>query len=437
MGVFIQPALSLLTSFVCDGHTEWNPFLFRHVANGLQALRVYTVNPDLNHDECMTMLAAAGIYLILDVNSPRVGESLNRYEPWTSYTPEYLEHILKVVHQFSGYNNTLGFFAGNEVVNDDRSASNSPNYLKAVIRDVKTYIRYNAPRTIPVGYSAADDLRYRISLSKYLECGDDLSTVDFYGVNSYQWCGKQTFTSSGYDVLVNDYKDYSLPLFFSEFGCNAVTPRHFQEIEALFSTPMTTVFSGGLVYEFSQEPNNYGLVEMDPNGDVYLMADFDTLAKQYKTASTSQAPPTKKVSRPKQCLDFYDNINTRNPLPDTFASSFIAKGIGSPPGQYVNVTKRETTHKIFGTDDKEITNKKLISPFFNWNRKPSTTKQSPEKPRLDHNEHYSRSPLQPEKQSSDGQPEIHEHADKNSATISFCSLVGSILIVLTTLRFIY
>jgi hypothetical protein len=400
-------------------------------------LRVYTVNPDLNHDECMTMLAAAGIYLILDVNSPRVGESLNRYEPWTSYTPEYLEHILKVVHQFSGYNNTLGFFAGNEVVNDDRSASNSPNYLKAVIRDVKTYIRYNAPRIIPVGYSAADDLRYRISLSKYLECGDDLSTVDFYGVNSYQWCGKQTFASSGYDVLVNDYKDYSLPLFFSEFGCNAVTPRLFQEIEALFSTPMTTVFSGGLVYEFSQEPNNYGLVEMDPNGNVYLMADFETLAKQYKAVSNNQAPETKKVSRPKQCLDFYDNINTRNPLPDTFASSFIAKGIPSPQGQYVNVTSRETTHKIYGTDEKEITNKKLTSPSFNWNRKPSTTKQSSEKPKLDNREHDSKPNPQPEEQNADDQPEVHEHADNNSAAISFCSFISFVLIVITTLRFIY
>jgi hypothetical protein len=70
----------------------------------------------------MTLLASAEIYLILDVNSPRVGESLNRYEPWTTYTPEYLEHILKVVEQFSGYNNTLGFFALNEIINDDKSA---------------------------------------------------------------------------------------------------------------------------------------------------------------------------------------------------------------------------------------------------------------------------------------------------------------------------
>lgn len=70
----------------------------------------------------MSLLASAGIYLILDVNSPRVGESINRYEPWTTYTPEYTSHILKVVENFSGYNNTLGFFAGNEIINDEHSA---------------------------------------------------------------------------------------------------------------------------------------------------------------------------------------------------------------------------------------------------------------------------------------------------------------------------
>ena len=38
----------------------------------------------------MSYLAAAGIYLILDVNSPLDGQNLNRYEPWTTYTEAYL-----------------------------------------------------------------------------------------------------------------------------------------------------------------------------------------------------------------------------------------------------------------------------------------------------------------------------------------------------------
>jgi len=57
---------------------------------GVNAVRVYSVDPTLNHDTCMSYLAAAGIYLILDVNSPLAGQSLNRYEPWTTYTSDYM-----------------------------------------------------------------------------------------------------------------------------------------------------------------------------------------------------------------------------------------------------------------------------------------------------------------------------------------------------------
>lgn len=70
----------------------------------------------------MSMLAAAGIYLVLDVNSPIPGHHLNRYEPWNSYNEVYMENVFKVVEQFSYYNNTLGFFAGNEIINDITSA---------------------------------------------------------------------------------------------------------------------------------------------------------------------------------------------------------------------------------------------------------------------------------------------------------------------------
>lgn len=167
----------------------------------------------------MTLLASAGIYLVLDVNSPLPGHHLNRYEPWTTYNAEYMQNVYAVVDQFSGYNNTLGFFAGNEVVNDRLSATASPVFIKAVVRDIKNYIELNAPRNIPVGYSAADDLKYRKSLAEYLECVDqDISeSVDFYGVNSYQWCGDQSYQTSGYDQLVRAYEDYARPVFFSEY----------------------------------------------------------------------------------------------------------------------------------------------------------------------------------------------------------------------------
>jgi len=140
--------------------------------------------------------------------------------------------------------------AGNEVIFDPGSAKASPNYVKAVVRDMKAYITNHIHRRIPVGYSNADDLRFRTSLAAYLECGDT-GYIDFWGVNSYQWCGKNTFAGSGYDTLVSDYSNYSLPIFFTEYGCNKVRPRIWQEVGALYSDQMTGVFSGGLVYEFT------------------------------------------------------------------------------------------------------------------------------------------------------------------------------------------
>jgi len=47
----------------------------------------------------------------------------------------------------------------------------------------------------------------------------------------------------------------------SEYGC-ITNKRTFQEVGALYSPEMTSVFSGGLVYEYSEEGNGYGLVRI-------------------------------------------------------------------------------------------------------------------------------------------------------------------------------
>lgn len=343
-----------------DPHTcARDIFLFQQL--GVNTVRVYSVNPDLNHDECMTMMANAGIYLVLDVNSPKPGQSLNRYEPWTTYNPNYVNHILKVVHQFSSYNNTLAFFAGNEVINDDISAKESPHYLKAIVRDMHVYMKNVAPRVVPVGYSAADDLRFRVSLAKYMECGDEDTAVDFYGVNSYQWCGHQTFETSGFDVLVRDYEDYALPIFLSEYGCNAVMPRLFQEVEALYSEKMTNVFSGGLIYEFAQEPNNYGLVEILEGGVAQLLPDYNTLKVQYNlTHIHYDFAKDKEVVRPAKCKRTYSGLNTMNAIPECPLPEVLQHGVkGVEFGEYVDVKFNETKYVIMTAEEGEIQNKQL------------------------------------------------------------------------------
>lgn len=333
---------------------------------GINTIRIYSINPDLDHDKCMSMLALAGIYVILDVNSPLQNQHLNRYEPWTTYNPEYLEHIFKVLEHFSSYNNTLGFFAGNEVVNDRRSAQVSPPYIKALVGDMKTYTKKHFSRPIPIGYSAADDLDYRVPLSSYLECSEESSddySVDFYGVNSYQWCGQQTMESSGYDQLVQTYKNYSKPVFFSEFGCNRVLPRAFDEIDALFSREMYTTFSGGLVYEFSQESNNYGLVHLDSDGNAQMLRDFDSLKKHYTKveipseedvarASAEDPELYRQSSHFPYCKNKYENLNINSKVTRGLSKSMISKGVDVNKGKYVDLDTKEmsTTYKILDVD---------------------------------------------------------------------------------------
>ena len=86
---------------------------------GVNAIRVYNVDPDLNHDMCASIFNDVGIYMIIDVNSPLGGESLVPGEQLEgSYNSGYLNHIFSVVEAFHNYNNVLGFFSGNEDMND-------------------------------------------------------------------------------------------------------------------------------------------------------------------------------------------------------------------------------------------------------------------------------------------------------------------------------
>jgi hypothetical protein len=53
-----------------------------------------------------------------------------------------------------------------------------------------------------------------------------------------------------------------VPVFFAEYGCKDVPGggdgRKWQETTALYSDEMTSVFSGGIVYMYFEEENDYG-----------------------------------------------------------------------------------------------------------------------------------------------------------------------------------
>lgn len=165
---------------------------------------------------------------------------------------------------FHSYNNTLGFFIGNEVIALNNQSLAAP-YIKAAARDLKAYRNSKGYRNIPVGYSAADIAELRPMLQNYLACGTNSSeSIDMFGLNAYEWCGNNNLQTSGYSTLNTYAESYNIPIFFSETGCNTVPPRDFADQSAIFGPSMNDIWSGAIIYEWIEETNNYGLISYGP-----------------------------------------------------------------------------------------------------------------------------------------------------------------------------
>lgn len=300
---------------------------------GVNTVRVYMVDNSKNHDDCMNALADAGIYLILDVNNPLY--SINRASPAASYNDVYLQSVFATIDAFIGYTNTLAFFSGNEVVNDQTNTTLAAPYVKATTRDMRQYIKERGYRAVPVGYSAADVAQNRYQLAEYFNCGTDDERSDFFAFNDYSWCNTN-FQQSGWDQKVKNFTGYGLPLFLSEYGC-IKNGRSFGEVEALMNSEMTGVYSGGIVYQYAEESDNpgYGLVSIQ-GSSVSQMSDFTA----YSTALSANPTPsgdggftstTNTQACPSVDADWLVS-NTLLPAIPTGATKYMTEGAGTGPG---------------------------------------------------------------------------------------------------------
>lgn len=201
----------------------------------------------------MNLLQENGIYLLQDLSNP--SSSINRNAP--EWNTELFADYAAVVDAMANYTNVLGFFAGNEVSNEVNNTDASA-FVKAAVRDMKAYIKTKNYRTIGVGYATNDDASIRTNLAHYFNCGDAADAIDFWGYNIYSWCGDSSFTQSGYDQRTLEFANYSVPAFFAEYGCNTPQPRQFTEVQAIYGPNMTGVWSGGIVYMYFQEANDFG-----------------------------------------------------------------------------------------------------------------------------------------------------------------------------------
>ncbi|EQL01663.1 beta-1,3-glucanosyltransferase [Ophiocordyceps sinensis CO18] len=284
---------------------------------GTNTIRTYAINPESDHSACMKMLQEAGIYVVSDLGEPSL--SINRDNP--QWSTELYTRYTKVVDELGQYSNVIGFFAGNEVSNN-KSNTDASAFVKAAVRDTKAYIKNKKnSRWMGVGYAANDDAEIRKDIADYFNCGKEEDAIDFWGYNIYSWCGKSDMKKSGYSTQAKFFEEYSVPVFFAEYGCNVpggASERIFEETAALYEDEMTKVFSGGIVYMYFQEDNDYGLVKVSGN-KATKQDDFKALQEQV----TSARP--KGVER-----DSYNPTNKPQACPDSKSESWKANSALPP-----------------------------------------------------------------------------------------------------------
>lgn len=270
------------------------PFMKQIFTN---VIRVYAINPEEDHDDCMELLAANDIYVVADLSEP--GTSINSEDP--EWNLPLFQRYASVIDSLQKYKNVIGFFAGNEVVEKVNQTA-ATAFVKASVRDSKAYIKSQGYRdTLGVGYATAD-VPSRDELAHYFACqpedGTDTS-IDFWGYNVYSWCGFSNYVDSSYGERVQFFSDYPVPVFFAEYGCNegiqgGPTHRPFTEVAVLYGN-MTEVFSGGIVYQWFESENHFGLVQIEDD-EVKPYPDFTSLKNQLAkvtptiTASSAYKP---------------------------------------------------------------------------------------------------------------------------------------------------
>lgn len=167
--------------------------------------------------------------------------------------------------------------------------------------------------------------------------GTDDQRSDFFAFNDYSWCDPSSYTTSGWSTKVQTYGNYSIPLFLSEYGC-IKGDRTFEEVSALYNSEMTGVYSGGLVYEYSEEGSGYGLVTISGN-TVTEKSDFTALMNQLKAnPAPSGDGGYKSNGSPSTCpatsstWEVTEFTGDELPAIPSGAVQYMSKGAGKGPG---------------------------------------------------------------------------------------------------------
>ena len=280
------------------------PYLQRLQTN---VVRTYGIDPSKNHSQCLEEFANAGIYVLVDLPAP--GLTIGNKNPvWNDALYDRYTQVIDATHNFT---NLLGFVVGDNVVQGIGQDDAGP-YIKAAVRDLKSYIRQKDYRAIPVGY-VSDIIQGNSNVIdpvskdawQYLNCGNPNETIDFFGGNAVSFCKGSSYPSSGYKNATGELSNYSIPTFLAGYGCSNGHERSFDEIKAIYSRTMTSVWSGGIIYEyFKQGPDpGYGLVSV-AGSEVSILSNFADVSTNMAfvtptgTSSASYQPSNTAASCP-------------------------------------------------------------------------------------------------------------------------------------------
>lgn len=130
-----------------------------------------------------------------------------------------------------------------------------------------------------------------------------------------------------------------------------------------------TSLSGGLVYEYSQEEEDYGLVVINQNGTLSLREDFDNLQGQFNKLDLSLIQSTNASStsiQPPKCsadLITAEGFSTNFTIPAVCpgCADIIENGISNPQnGKLVDVTDTKPKQAVYGSNGNEVQNLDLV-----------------------------------------------------------------------------
>lgn len=263
----------------------------------INALRVYQVDPNANHDRVMALLAQRGIYVLVgavttDTAIPRNASSL---------PPRTVARVKAVADAFARYDNVLGFNLANELL--DSAAPSEyplPGLVKQLASILRAHLRSQGARAIPLGAATRDTPAFTGLEVKAYACGDD--RLDYVAYNNYRWAdGDLTGRMDAYQQLYALFgDDFPIPAIFGEYGAMPRhRPRDWSQVPYLFgqkrltangaNIDMSSTFSGGFAFRYQMD--NEGLNLVDGSGQPIPGRGFDELAAAYRAITSFPGTP--------------------------------------------------------------------------------------------------------------------------------------------------